>query len=196
MEQGENCCKKQQINFRTYLKFLYRLYPPWKGLAEYRVALELVEKYGCRSVLDVGCGRGNLGRLLSKYFPSVAYVGIDVHNMFAGLNSLDFVVADGRSPPMRCCFDCIFLVNSLFYMGVDTLDVYKGLGRVVIVIDIDPSYPHVWLVDMLESGFKGMRRRRVELISILRDRGFKVLDEGGKITYYVVATGVEDTSNR
>jgi len=170
-----------------HLRYLYSLYPPVKVVAEYSYSIKLAKKYSCRTVLDVGCGKGNLGKLLLKEFTPDVYVGIDVEDIFRpdGFN-LSFVSADGRYPPVRPCFDCVFFVNSIFYMGLDALNNYRGMSKYIVIVDIDPRYPHIWLVDRLESLGKGMRLSRSELVKELTNFGFQVIEEGGGTTYYVV----------
>jgi len=170
-----------------YLKFLYTLYPASKLFAEYRYAVKLAQKYRCRSVLDIGCGRGNLFKIFIEKLWLDVYIGIDIENIFHFNDTRAlFVVADGRQLPVRACFDCVFFVNSLFYIGCDVLESYRDLSRYIIIVDIDPRYPHIWFMDMLESGFKGMRLSKDELMKRLIDLGFKVIEIGGRITYYIV----------
>jgi len=141
-----------------YLSLLYRFWPASPYLPEYRVALTLARKYNCKTVLDVGCGRGNLGKLLVKHRIVHRYLGIDVVKLF---NVEDprtiFINADARD---EACvmgrFDCVFFVNSLFYIGFSHLFKYAELGDVVIVIDINPSSKYLAnkLVDILEGGIR------------------------------------------
>lgn len=174
-----------------HLKLLYKLYPAWKVIAEYRYALELAKKYQCRRVLDVGCGRGNLGKVLLEGHPYLQlYVGVDIYDIFMEVEDprINFIVLDAKNPPLMNRFDCIFFVNSVFYIGLDSLEKYRNLGNLIAIVDIDPSYPHIWVVDRFESFFKGMRRSREGLITLLRNKGFDIIEEGGGATYYVVAS--------
>jgi len=172
---------------RRYLKFLYALYPANKSFAEYRYAIRLAQKYRCRTVLDAGCGKGNLFKIFTEKLGLDVYIGIDIENIFRFNDSQAlFVVADGRQPPLKACFDCVFFVNSLFYIGYNSLESYRGLSKYIIVVDIDPRYPHIWFVDMLESDFKGMRLSKDKLMKKLIDLGFEIVETGGRITYYVV----------
>jgi len=173
-----------------HLRFIYRFYPALRLLPEYRHAAGIVERYGCRRVLDLGCGRGNLFRVLEARGVRVVYVGVDL--LFAeppGSPYALHVVGDARSPPVEVGgFDCALFVNSLFYIGLGVLESLRKPGLLVGVVDIDPSYPHVKLADLLESRLKGMRMTRKALVEHLKQRGFRVLEHGGMATYYVVFT--------
>jgi len=173
-----------------YLALLYRFWPASPHLPEYRVALNLARKYGCRTVLDVGCGRGNLGKLLIKHGIARRYLGIDIVKLF---NVEDpravFVNADARD---EACvmgrFDCVFFVNSLFYIGFSHLFKYAELGDVVIVIDINPSSKYLAnkLVDILEGG---IRLNPVVVKRELERAGFRILEEKIGAQYYLVVGG-------
>lgn len=171
-----------------YLRLLYRLYPASELIAEYRHALHIVERYGCRRVLDVGCGFGALARVLLRRAPVELYVGLDLAAAPRPRDArADFLLADARLPPLprRPGFDCALFVNSLFYIGLEALRLYTELARYAVVIDIDPRYPHVRLVDALESRGRGMRLSRRRLVEALSGE-YRVVEEGGAATYYVV----------
>jgi SAM-dependent methyltransferase len=168
-----------------YLKILYRFYPGSKLLAEYRHGLNLAKKYGCRRILDVGCGTGGFAKLLLEHNLVDFYVGVDVNDIFR-INDPRalFIVADGRNPPLSGFFDCVFFINSIFYIGVNHLDTYAKYAKYVVIIDIDPKYPHVRLADRLER-WRGMRMERADLIEML-EKKYCVCETGGMVTYYVV----------
>lgn len=161
-----------------YLRLLYRFYPPWRRFPEYHLASEVARKYGCRTVLDVGCGFGNLFKVLQDVVER--YVGIDVEEMFAVDDPrATFVKVDAMSPPdwlLSQRFDCVFFVNSLFYISPrspEALRTYGDLGRILVVVDVDPSPPHlhVYLFDLLEGG---LRLTMGELVSEIERMGFRV----------------------
>lgn len=160
-----------------YLKLLYMFYPPWLSFPEYSLARAVAKRYGCREVLDVGCGYGNLFKILEDQL--VTYVGIDIENTFRIKNpKATFVVADALSPPpwiLSQRFDCVFFVNSLFYISTDALGLYGGLGEYVVVIDIEPKpiYLHAYLFDLLEGG---LRKTVDELVGVAEGMGFQVVD--------------------
>jgi SAM-dependent methyltransferase len=50
----------------------------WKSLRKRYGVLSAAIPVGCRSVLEVGCGLGDLGQYLHREFPLMRYTGIDV----------------------------------------------------------------------------------------------------------------------
>jgi len=173
-------------------KFVYRFYPALRSLPEYRVATELAKRYGCRAVLDVGCGRGNMGKILFDENVIDRYVGIDLYDpklfRLNGDPRARYIRADARTDvdPGEY-FDCLFFVNSLIYIGVEHIAWYMRFAKYGIVIDTTPSvkYPHVLLVDLLEG------RARIhpkKLQKHLLQMGFKILELKYGQQYYVVFT--------
>lgn len=170
------------------MRYLYRFYPSTTHLGEYRHAISVCKKYKCRKVLDVGCGNGGLCKVLTRHGVDV-YVGIDINDVFRHYSPrCTYIVSDARNPPLETdtkYFDCILFVNSIFYIGLQTIENYRRIGKYLVIIDIDPRYPHVWIADRLESRGRGMRIPRNKLVEILRQR-YTIHDTGGLITYYIV----------
>jgi len=187
-ERAGRSVKKGSVQLK-YLKILYTMYPAIGLLSEYRLAKQIVNKYGCRRILDIGCGRGNLLRVLEKGGAEVdLYVGVDI-NLFPFPSTWrgQFVVCDVRRLPVATSrFDCVVFVNSIFYISLGVLKDMEPPRRVFVVIDIDPKYPHIRLVDLLESGLRGMRLTKKRLLEWLTKNGFTVVEHGGNATYYIV----------
>lgn len=169
------------------VNLIYRIYPALPWMAEYRLAIEISKKYVCRSVLDVGCGYGNLFKILDSHGLVDRYVGIDKH-VVPRINNgkARFIKHDARHPlNLNEHFDCVFFVNSLFYIGIDAVSHFAGLGDITTVIDIDPSRPHIFMTSKLE---RVKRLPLNQLVNILESRGFKILSKKPGTTYAVVLT--------
>jgi len=170
-----------------YLALLYWFYPASRSLPEYRAAAYLVKRY-CSSVIDMGCGRGALYRVLGGGVER--YLCLDINRVF--YRGLEACQGDASRPPVReGAFDCAVYVNSLFYIAraaggvLGALSAAKDIGcRLAIIVDIDPSNPGVKLVDALERLGRLSRRG---LVKLLEAAGAEVLEQGGSTTYYVVA---------
>jgi len=172
-----------------HLRVLYSVYPAVGFLPEYRLAKQVVTRYSCRSVLDVGCGRGNLLRVLEKAGARVdLYVGVDISPFSAPAAwNAQLVLCDARRlPVMTSRFDCVLFVNSVFYIGLDVLKALDPPRKVFAVIDVDPRRPHIRLVDLVESRLRGMRITKEGLLKWLSENNFSVVEHGGATTYYVV----------
>lgn len=172
-----------------YLSMIYRFWPASTLFPEYRIGLMLVEKYGCRSVLDVGCGSGNLGKILLKHGVVDKYVGVDVVDIFKVKDHRAlFIKCDARNPPrFNEFFDCIFFINSIFYIGVDHLVKYIDYGKFIVIADIDPSIRYIYnkVMDLLEGRIRlppdKLREKLVEL-------GLEIIEEKHGAQYYIVAS--------
>ncbi|MEM4584788.1 MAG: class I SAM-dependent methyltransferase [Ignisphaera sp.] len=181
---------------RKYLGIIYKLYPPSKYIPEYALAIDVAKRYNCRNILDVGCGSGNLFKMLSKHLDR--YVGIDILDIFKIRDPRAlFIKADGKSPPdwlLKQRFDCVFFINSLFYISVDVLGIYGELGRYLVVIDIDPRirYPHIYLLNLLEGR---IRTTSMKLEEIVRKMGFKIIEKRNGMTYCLVLTRTDVSLN-
>lgn len=168
-----------------FVSLLYRLYPALPWFPEYKLALELARKYACRSVLDVGCGKGNLFKILNSHGLVDRYVCIDKHDMFSVHHpNARFIKHDARKPlNLGEHFDCAFFVNSIYYVSVSALNNFRNSADVIIVIDIDPSKPHVFLVSRMENV------KRLTLTQLERQvvaMGFKILSKHPGTTYALV----------
>lgn len=167
------------------VSLLYRVYPALPWFSEYRLAVELAKRYACRSVLDVGCGKGNLFKVLSSYGLVDRYVGIDKHNVFNVRHPrARFIKHDARKPlNLGEHFDCTFFVNSIYYVGVSALSNFRNSSDVLIIIDIDPRKPHIFLASKVE-GVKRLSLSQLE--KQVATMGFKVLSKRPGSTYALV----------
>lgn len=165
------------------VRLIYEVYPAVPVFPEYRLARRLAEAYGCRRVLDVGCGRGNLFRILEDLIEE--YVGIDISGGFPiKSHKTRFIIHDARKPILLDGrFNCVFFVNSINYIGVESLMNFRNVADVIIIIDIDPRYPHVKILGFLER----LRRYRLEeLEEHVKRLGFRVVERCSGSTYALV----------
>jgi len=169
------------------LSIIYRFWPASTMLPEYKVALNLALKYNCKSILDVGCGAGNLGKILLERNIVDKYLGLDINNIFKLRDPrAKFIRCNARNPPpLDDYYDCVFFINSLFYIGVDYITLYEGYGKYFIIIDINPSFKYIAnkLMDLIEGK---IRLTPDKLKEILKSKGFRIIEEkiGGQ--YYFV----------
>lgn len=167
------------------VNILYRIYPALPWFAEYRLAVEIARKYACRSILDVGCGKGNLFKVLNSYGLVDRYVGIDKYSSFKIRNpKARFIKHDARLPlQLNEHFDCVFFVNSIYYIGLDAINNFRNVGDVIAIIDIDPTKPHIFLASKMEN-VKRLSLSRLE--RYIMSAGFKVLYKHPGTTYALV----------
>lgn len=166
-----------------YLKFLYRLYPASPMIPEYAIAKKLANKYSCRRIIDVGCGRGSLAKILDYDL----YVGIDLNDDFIKAPKALFIKADANNVAVSGQFDCAFFVNSLFYLSIEALQKYSRLARYLIVIDIEKSAKYLpnLFIDFLEGN---KRIGSAELRAKAEAIGLKAVEYGTGGQYYIVFT--------
>jgi SAM-dependent methyltransferase len=101
--------------------------------AQYALFEGLIREHGCRSVLEIGCGSGNL----YPYFVEggYAYTGLDLsHEMLAIARSLHpdgrFLQGDMRDFDLRETFDAVLITGRSFtYMTLNT-DVHRALKAI------------------------------------------------------------------
>lgn len=131
-------------------------------------------------ILEVGCGTGNVLRVLKKAFPQGIIVGMDV--FFEGLHyarrrvSCPLVQGDMRMPPFATQFEVVGLFDTLEHLEDDLgalRDIYKLLlGGGVLLLSV-PAHPQLWSYFDVAS----RHRRRYELKELkekLVNAGFAV----------------------
>lgn len=187
--------RKLTLREKILLKYLflaYRFYPAFKRFSEYKLATEAISKYKCKKILDIGCGKGNLGMLLENFD---MYVGIDLNDMFEKGSDLDFIRADAVYPPLRSStgtwpFDCVFFVNSVFYFGLEaSLNLYSKIARKIFIIDIDKRLFPVRVVDFLEGK---IRKNPEEIKAYLAEKGYKIIEFVNGSTFMFVLASHDD----
>ena len=168
---------------------IYTIYPASEKMTEYRIGTELVKKYKCRKILDVGCGKGNFYKILRKKCPPKKYTCIDKHRLFKPKDpNAELIHADARNPPpITENYDCVIFMNSLFYMGVETIQNYKDFAPIVIIIDVDPTHLQNKLLNIIEGKIRLPPNKLAEKLETL---GFKILELGVGPQYYLAATSL------
>lgn len=164
-----------------YLKFFYRLYPASSIIPEYAIAKKLANKYSCRRIIDVGCGRGSLAKILDYDL----YVGIDLNDNFIKMPKALFIKGDASNIAISGQFDCAFFVNSLFYLSIEALQKYSQLARYLIVIDIEKGAKYLpnLFIDFLEGK---KRISSAELKAKAEAMGLKVEEYKTGGQYYII----------
>ncbi|MGC9187336.1 MAG: class I SAM-dependent methyltransferase [Fervidicoccaceae archaeon] len=166
-----------------YLSSIYRFYPASRSFDEYRIAEEIGKEMNCRKVLDLGCGKGNLGKILD---PPDLYLGLDLSEIFELDGRRNYVKGSMELLPLRQDepFDCAFFINSVFYSDwkKSILEASRA-SRAMVLIDIDKKYPHIWLLDFLEGS---IRKRPHDIKEEMEKMGFETIVEKGGSTFALV----------
>ncbi|MEM2472945.1 MAG: class I SAM-dependent methyltransferase [Sulfolobales archaeon] len=162
-------------------RILYLL--PWHLISdEHRYASKILSN--CDLVVDVGCGGAGLFKVLKGSGFSGEYICVE---LYIPPRDPEFhtVNADASNPPLRDrCYSCCAFIDSLFYIGspVEVLKKWVRICESILIIDLDPRYPHIWITDK----FEGIGRRTLsKLIDEIIDSGLsvKILKRG---TWYAI----------
>lgn len=122
-----------------------------------------------RTVVDLGCGQGFLGRWLACYEPEIAYVGVDrsraaLAKAAQALPHATFVRSDFTKNRPEKTFDAVVVLDSLFADSIDA-DLARSFAAM-----LGPG-------GMLFVGVTTLARRHAELLAgslkTLRSEGFK-----------------------
>lgn len=163
-------------------------------------ALALREPFG--DVVDVACGRGQLGLLLHAAGTATTVVGFDwdeakvelAQGASAGSGDMRFEKADVRGVPLPSC-DTVLLVDILHYLAREEQDdllvraarAVRVPGGRVIVRDVDPdrgassAFTHAW--EWVTTTLRYNRGARVaprsfaEIAAVLEEQGMAVSQE-------------------
>ncbi len=156
-------------------------------------ALEVLRLSGGESMLDVGCGTGELERLVHERYPQARLVGIDVtpemlevaREKFQGVAEVTFSLGQAESLPFAPeDFDAVVSCNMLHHVrSVDGLlrecaRVLRPRGRLVIVDWCRDAWhcrlAHYWLRVIKRSYVK--MYRAAELVELAAPLGLAVED--------------------
>lgn len=132
---------------------------------------------GSRRVLDLGCGRGDFGRLRPD--PAVEVVGLD-HDADAVAtaaryeNARQADLSSGTLPFEPATFDAVFAKDVLEHLA-DSARMVGEIARVMrtggrLIVSVPMEYP--WVVWRDYTHFRGFTRDAVRLM--LEDQGFAV----------------------
>lgn len=133
------------------------------------------------SILEIGCGTGNVLQNLEKDFPSHLLVGVDIY--LEGLSlarkrvQCPLVQADLASPPFKFPFDLVGMFDVLEHIREDQSvlnqmqNVISPGGKLLITV---PAEPRLWSYFDVASHHE--RRYTLEdLISKVQNAGFEVV---------------------
>lgn len=118
-DQGSITLKHYQKNFKKYGVDPKSLSWASKGAAHQRFRAMWKEiDFNNKSVLDVGCGFGEMAKFLHKRYENVKYTGIDIVPEFVeqakkGHPYYEFKVADYFNNPMDAKFDVVMASGTL-----------------------------------------------------------------------------------
>ena len=156
-------------------------------------------------ILDIGCGQGQFALLLSEYCRPSKLKGIDINKqfideagqLFSSLNYPDviFEMYDGMNFPTDIgSFDYITMVDVFHHIPVKNQHAFVGnlykcmaAGTRFLIKDIDRNSLFVYanrLHDIVIAGKAGHEMSRKDMRSLLKENGFKILDEGKKLSFW------------
>lgn len=153
---------------------------------EFRFYDRLLKKYFCRSVLEVGCGSGNLAPYFLK--AGYEYVGLDLYNemlQIARKNHPEgqFVQGDMRELNLEQVFDSIIITGRSFGYLITNKDVMSALKSVhrtlkekgILIFDsfkADDILPNLKKEFAQDVEVKDMKCKRVNRTSLNLETGW------------------------
>lgn len=190
---GDTCCHTQTVRHFGRLASSYdHRHHRYNQLTLSR-ALEALRLSGTERVLDVGCGTGELERLVHDRYPHATLVGLDVtpemlavaREKFRSVSGITFLLAPAETLPFaRERFDAVVSCNMLHHVrSVDGLlrecaRVLRPGGRLVLVDWCRDAWhcrlAHYWLRLVKRSYVK--MYRAAEVVELAAPLGLAVED--------------------
>lgn len=153
--------------------------------ARRRLILALVEKYApdARSVLEIGCGSGNVIGALARSRAWSRIVGVDIHPRGlslarAGLPPpVELLQADARAIPFRDAFDLVGAFDVLEHIAEDEAaiaGIRAALAAGGVLLAAVPQHPYLWSASD-DVAHHVRRYERGELGRKIAAGGFEIL---------------------
>src|SRR3989338_9220840 len=104
--------------------FLYNAAQALLAMDFYKVASYFLRRYPHRSIVEIGCGTGEM----LKHLDPERYVGVDINKNYIktarrkfNRGNFEFLVADGNSIKSKEKFDILLMVNIIHHISDNDL---------------------------------------------------------------------------